>query len=149
MKTDRYIDSSIIGEEYDATVYEPVTKEQIHEFARATGETDPRYLGEDPIAPPTFCVRFRGQLFFHPGIDRSLLMTGFDAGKDIELGAPIRPGDVIRSTSAVSDIYEKTGRSGTMIFLVSCQTLTNQRGELVARLDTRLVLRPKPDEGSR
>ena len=136
------IDRAILGSEYDSSVSEPVTAEEIREFAEAIGETDARYFGERPVAPPTFCIKFRGELFFHPGIPRSLLVTGFDAGKDVTFGEPIRPGDVIRTTSVVHDVYDKTGRSGTMTFIVSRQTLTNQRGERVAVIDSRFVCRP-------
>jgi acyl dehydratase len=137
------VDRSIIGQEFDKSVSEPVTREQIHEFAAAIGETDPLHTGDDPVAPPTFCVRFRGDLFFHPGIPRELLMTGFDAGKDIAFGVPIRPGDVVHGSSVVHDMYEKTGRSGTMLFIVFRQTQTNGRGETVAVIDSRFVFRSK------
>jgi hypothetical protein len=137
------IDRSILGSVFDESSSEPVTVEEIREFVTSIGETNPLYTGESPIAPPTFCVRFRGDLFFHPSLPRPLLMTGFDAGKDITFGAPIRPGDVIHSTSTVHDIYEKTGRTGTMVFIVSRQTQINQRGEIVATIDSRFVCRPE------
>lgn len=137
------IDPSIIGTEYDASVSRPVTREEIVEFAGSIGETNPIHFGEDPVAPPTFCVRFRGELFFHPKLPRELLMTGFDAGKDITFGAPIRVGDVIHSTSVLHEIYEKTGRTGTMLFIVSRQNQVNQRSEMVAVIDSRFVMRPE------
>jgi acyl dehydratase len=136
------IDRSVVGTEYHSTVWPPVTPEEIREFAAACGETDPRYFGPEPVAPPTFCLRFRSELLFHPGLPRDLLVTGFDAGKDIVFGVPIRAGDTIRTHSVVDDVYEKTGRSGTMTFIVSRQTLTNQRGETVALIHSRFVVRP-------
>ncbi|MGH7820093.1 MAG: FAS1-like dehydratase domain-containing protein [Candidatus Binatia bacterium] len=139
------IGRSIIGSVYDESESPPVTREEIREFAAAMGETNPLHAGEAPIAPPTFCVRFRGELFFHPKVPRALLLTGFDAGKDITFGAPIRPGDVVRSTSVVHDIYEKTGRTGTMVFIVSRQRQVNQRGDMVAVIDSRFVCRPEGD----
>jgi acyl dehydratase len=63
----------------------------------------------------------------------------FDAGKDIELGVPIRPGDVISIVSSLHDVYEKTGRTGTMIFVVVRFTMTNQRRETVAIVDNRFM----------
>jgi hydroxyacyl-ACP dehydratase HTD2-like protein with hotdog domain len=63
----------------------------------------------------------------------------FDAGKDIELGVPIRPGDVISIVSSLHDVYEKTGRTGTMIFVVVRFTMTNQRREMVAIVDNRFM----------
>ena len=139
----REIDRSIVGEVFDDSVSEPVTLEDVLEFSASVGETNPRFTGPDAVAPPTFCVRFRGNRFFHPKIPAELLMTGFDAGKDIAFGVPIRPGDSISTRNVLHDVYEKTGRSGTMIFLVSRQTLTNQEGEVVATVDSRFVLRPE------
>ncbi len=131
-------DRSIIGSEFDHTVLEPITAEEILEYIAVTGETEPPASPADLIAPPTFVVRMRGQRF----MPRSLAaVRGMDAGKDIEFGVPIRPGDVLRSVSTVHDIYEKTGRSGTMTFVVLRTAVTNQRGEQVAVIDQRMMVR--------
>ena len=45
--------------------------------------------------------------------------------------APIRPGDVITSTGCLANAYERDGKLGTMLFLISETRWTNQRGELV------------------
>ena len=66
---------------------------------------------------------------------------GFDAGKDVEFVAPIRPGDEITLSSSVKEIYDKTGRSGTMVFVVIRTTLRNQKGEVVAHVDHRFMTR--------
>ena len=65
-------------------------------------------------------------------------------GIDLELEAPIRAGDSIRVSSEVKEIYEKTGRTGTMIFAVIRSTLINQKGEVVARVDHRMMNRARP-----
>jgi hypothetical protein len=54
-----------------------------------------------------------------------------NGGSDIRYDNPIRPGDVIRSGTKLVDVYEKTGRLGLMMFLISEITWTNQRGERV------------------
>ena len=131
-------DRAIIGSEFDHTVLEPVTAEDILEYVAVTGETEPG-AGTDLVAPPTFVVRMRGQHFMPR--DLAMLRSGFDAGKDIEFGAAIRPGDVLTSVSTVHDIYEKTGRSGTMSFIVLRTVVTNQRGEQVAIIDQRMMVR--------
>jgi hypothetical protein len=41
----------------------------------------------------------------------------------------------------VHDIYEKTGRSGTMHFIVLRASITNQRGETVATIDQKMMFR--------
>ena len=131
-------DRSVIGSEFDHTVLEPVTAEEILEYIAVTGESEPPASPADLVAPPTFVVRMRGQRF----MPRSLATVhGMDAGKDIEFGVPIRQGDVLRSVSTVHDIYEKTGRSGPMTFVVLRTVVTNQRGEQVAVLDQRMMVR--------
>ena len=136
------LDPSLLGAEFDSSHSEPVPAEEIREFAESVGETNPVYFGQNAIAPPMFCLKFRGNRFFHPGIPHEALLRGFDAGKDIHFGAPIRAGDVVHTRNTLHEVYEKTGRTGTMVFMVSRQTMTNQRGELIATIDSRFMLRP-------
>ena len=145
------IDRSIIGREFDHTVFAPVTKEQILAYAAACEETNPLYTDEAAaargpygglIAPPTFPVRLRGRHFMPKNLPKGLAsLTGFDAGKDIEFGVPVRPGDILTTSSTVHDIYEKTGRSGRMTFIVFRTTVTNQRNEMVAVVDQQMMFR--------
>jgi acyl dehydratase len=137
------IDASLIGAEFDSSTSEPVTAEDIREYAASVGELHSDYLGPNPVGPPTFCVKFHGARFHHTAIPREAFQGSFHAGSDIHFGAPIRPGDVIHTRNALHEVYEKTGRTGSMVFVVSRQTLTNQRGEMVAVIDSRFMLRPK------
>jgi hypothetical protein len=138
------LDPSILGREFDRTLYGPISAEELIEFARALGETDPRYTepGPDLIGHPTFCVRHKGDRFYPDNLPASInLRSGFDAGKDIEIGVPVRPGDTIEVRSTLHEIYEKTGRTGSMYFVVTRFTITNQRGEMVAIIDNRFMHR--------
>ena len=65
-------------------------------------------------------------------VETTVVRSGFDAGKDIELGVPVRPGDTVDVRSTLHEVYEKTGRTGSMYFVVIRFTMTNQRGEMVA-----------------
>lgn len=125
-----------------------VTAERIASFCAAIDDDNPLYV--DPaaakagpyggiIAPPAFVASFRHAdgVFDRLRAGRRGLMGGID----IELGVPIRAGDSIRVSSQVKDTYEKTGRTGTMTFVVVRSTLTNQHGELVARVDYRMMNR--------
>ncbi len=48
--------------------------------------------------------------------------------------------------SEIHDVYEKTGRSGSMLFRVHRMTFSNQSGEVVSVVDWRMVVRePKRD----
>ena len=128
-----------------------VTAERIANFCIAVGETNPLYL--DPaaaaagphrgiIAPPAFVAAFRYADDVFESIP-AFARGGLMAGIDIELRVPIRVGDSIRVSSEPKEIYEKTGRTGTMIFAVVRSTLTNQKGEVVAYVDHRMMNRPK------
>jgi 3-hydroxybutyryl-CoA dehydratase len=144
-------DGKIVGRSFSRREPIAVTAERIASFCEAVGETNPLYV--DPaaaaagpfggiIAPPAFVAGFRyaDDVFEQiPVFSRGGLMGGID----IELEAPIRPGDSILVSSEVKEVYEKTGRTGTMIFAVVRSTLTNQRGEVVARVDHRMMNRPQ------
>ena len=53
------------------------------------------------------------------------------AGSSSEYHAPIRPGDVITSVLTFSEVYERKGGLGLMLFYVVEERMTNQNGELV------------------
>lgn len=134
---------ALVGQEFDRTVFAPVTAEQIIAYATACGETDPRWTepGPELSAPPTFALSLRGRHFMPRQLPADLGRNAFDAGKDIEIGATVRPGDVLTATSTVHDVYEKTGRSGTMTFVVFRTTVLNQRQEPVAVVDQKMMFR--------
>jgi hypothetical protein len=138
------LDRSILGREFDRAEYGPVSAEELVAFARALGETAPEYTvaGPDLVGHPTFCVRYKGRRFYPEDLPKGInVRTGFDAGKDLELGVPVRPGDTITVSSTAHDIYEKTGRTGSMVFVVIRFTMTNQRGERLAVIDNRFMHR--------
>lgn len=137
------LDRATLGREFDRAVYGPVAADELIAFARALG-AGPPYTepGSELVAHPTFCVSYRGHKFFPDDLPPSLRgRMSFDAGKDVELGVPIRPGDSVTVVSTLHDVYEKTGRSGGMVFVVVRFTLTNQRGERLATVDNRLMYR--------
>jgi hypothetical protein len=138
------VDPAIVGREFDHAVHGPVPAEELIAFARALGETRPEYTeaGPDLVGHPTYCVRYKGSRFYPENLPRAIdVRRGFDAGKDIELGVPVRPGDTIDVRCTLHEIYEKTGRSGSMYFVVIRFTMTNQRGEMVAIVDNRFMHR--------
>ncbi len=138
------VDPNLIGQEFDRTEYGPVTAAELIAFATALGETRSDYTLDGPalIAHPTYCVRYKGHKFYPDNLPKTIdIRRGFDAGKDIELGVPVRPGDTITVRSSLHELYEKTGRTGTMVFLVLRFRMTNQRGELLAVVDNRFMHR--------
>ena len=138
------IDRSAIGQEFDHTVFPPVSAAQIRAYAAAYGETNPGWTSAaDGVltAPPTFALSLRGRHFMPKQLPANLGRNGFDAGKDIEIGVAVRVGDVLTASSTVHDVYEKTGRTGTMTFIVFRTAVTNQHGDSVAVVDQKMMFR--------
>lgn len=142
-------DPAIINKVFESTDPVTVTGEQIAKFCETISERNPIFTDEEAakkgpyggiIAPPGFATTFRNGRHFFQHIPR-FGKQGFDAGKDLEFVAPIRPGDAITLSSSVKEIYDKTGRTGTMVFVVIRSTLRNQRGEVVAHVDHRFMSR--------
>ena len=142
-------DPALIGRVFETTDPVPVDAEMIRKFTATIGDTNPIHVDPEAakqgpngglVAPPSFAVTFRNGRHFFEHVPR-FGKAGFDAGKDVEFVAPIRPGDAITLSSQVKEIYEKTGRSGSMVFVVIRSTLTNQKGETVAHVDHRFMNR--------
>ena len=138
------IDPGLLGREFDHTTYGPVAPDELIAFARALGETRPEYVEPGPalVGHPTYCLRYKGHKFYPENIPKSInVRTGLDAGKDIAFGVPVRPGDTIDVRSTLHEVYEKTGRTGSMYFVVIRFTMENQRGEMIAVVDNRFMHR--------
>ena len=131
-------DKSILDIEYDMGTYE-ITKEDIIRFSRAHQEVDPVFYDESAaaesryggiIAPPNFF----NQIILPescPDIRIEYGSLELFAGQELEQRRPMRPGDVITVKSKIADVFEKTGRSGKMIFMVREATYTDQDGEVM------------------
>jgi hypothetical protein len=52
----------------------------------------------------------------------------------------IYPGDTLTYSTCLADFYDKTGRSGTMRFVVRDTTVRNQHGEVVAMVRNPFIL---------
>lgn len=131
----------------------PVTRVDIARFARATGETnrvhyDPetaRHMGYDDVVAPTmfpYAIRMHASTLHadltadgSPASDVPPLPTkrAMAGETSITFGVPIVAGDVVSVRKRLSDMYEKEGRSGPLVFVTMEFTFTNQRGETVAR----------------
>ena len=114
---------------------------QLVEFALTCGETVPRFTDPqdaDFQAAPSYSARFHGQKQLPDGFPVSM-ETSFDGGKTVERKAPIRPGDVLVARSRIHDIFEKTGRSGGMMFVVHRMEFTNQDDVLVSIVDWKMI----------
>src|SRR5260221_452399 len=114
-------DPALIGRVFETTDPVVVDADTIRKFTGTISDTNPLHndteVAGGMVAPPSFAVTFRNGRHFFEHVPR-FGKAGFDAGKDVEFVAPIRPGDAITLASHVKEIYEKTGRSGSMVFVV-------------------------------
>ncbi|MAG30187.1 MAG: hypothetical protein CL908_04735 [Deltaproteobacteria bacterium] len=120
-----------------------ISTESLVGFATACGETLPKFT--DPGDPdfqgvPNYMTRIHGTRSL-PADFPIEMHRCFDAGKSVEFHAPVRPGDNINGKSEIADIFEKTGRSGSMLFIVHRMNFYNQAGTHLATVDWRLVQR--------
>lgn len=137
-----------IGEEKGPFTYE-VERSWIHRFAAAIGDPNPLWHDEEyakkegafgsMIAPPTFFAAM------DPVETKELQLetigeqipykrsSGGNAFNEVEYFQPIRVGDVITVTTTYTDLYERDGRTGRLVFPVRENVFRNQRGEIVAK----------------
>lgn len=130
-----------------------VSASDIARYARAIGETNPVFYDveaaqaaghADVVAPPYFPYTIRMQAANLR--DRSELEPDGSSSEDvppvaatramagetkIEMGVPVVAGDTITLEKRIVDIYEKSGRSGDLVFVVQEFRFTNQKGDLV------------------
>lgn len=69
------------------------------------------------------------------------------AGEEYEFFKPVYEGDQVSVKLKLLDMYEKEGRSGTLIFTTSEATYTNQNGDLLAKQRITMIATPRR-EGS-
>ena len=146
------VNRGVVGREYPPF---SVTLERgkIKEFARAIGDLNPFYLDDevgaasewgDIIAPPTFAVTFRderagaGALLRDLGVDIARVLHG---EQEFEIVRQLTPGEMYLCRTKVVDIYEKTGKSGPMAFVVRETAITDRTNEIVATLRHITVVR--------
>jgi acyl dehydratase len=140
-------DRSILGKEFVLGTFQ-VSEDLMLGYARAVGETSPQYVDPEAaqrtpsgglIAPPIFYDVFRADQVPDPKVQFGKI--SFNAGQRCEFHAPIRPGDTITMKARITDVYEKTGRTGKMVFIVRETTYENQKGEKVAVIEQSQVRR--------
>ena len=102
----------------------------LRRFCEAIGDDNPRWRSE---APPTFLVAISSETLDLP--EAIAYGQGWlNGGDHFRFVEPVRVGDTISALTRLIDVFEKQGRSGSMLFLVSETTLTNQQGRVVATI---------------
>ena len=131
-------DRSALGVESVPVSYD-VEKGAIRKFAEAIGDDDPIYSDEQAaqaagfktiVAPPTFLCTFRAQEL--PELKIQFGRVRLNGGNEYEYYQPIYAGDTITLTAKYADVSERSGRTGSMVFVITELTFKNQHGEVVA-----------------
>ena len=125
---------ALVGKEYSKVDEFPVTLEGAKAYAAATNTSF------DGIAPPMYGVAYTFAALGAPLFDSDLqvdMMRLVHGDQDMTFVRPVKPGDVITSTSRIVEIVEKT--SGEIIAIGI--TAKNQRGETVLEAKSGLFVR--------
>lgn len=135
-------DRSLYGKEHRAGPFK-VTEKMVLEFTRSLAEAGPVFTDgaaaraagyRGVLAPPTFCTIFVRRVAL-PDLNLKFGRMQVHAGQRVQSKAPIMAGDSLTASSHLKDVYPKTGRSGTMVFIVWETTFRNQLGEVVAEVE--------------
>ena len=141
-------DRSLYGVEHEAGPFE-VTAEMVSSFTASIGENDAIFNDPDAalaaghsgiVAPPTLCTLFVRRVSL-PDINLKFGRARFHAGQRVQARAPICAGDHLTASSHLKEVYPKTGRSGTMVFIVWETTFRNQNGQVVADVQESYAVR--------
>ena len=137
----------ILGKEFVRSE-QHVTRDMLLDYAHLMGTTHPPYIDaeaaraqgyRDLIAMPTFLIAEAAtplvppEIPFHGG--------GLNAGYACTFFGEVYPGDTLTYSTCIADIYDKTGRSGTMRFVIRETMITNQDGKTVAIVRNPFILR--------
>ena len=148
-----------VGQEIVIQAPDEMGRSSLRQYALAIGDFNPLYSDRDfalahglrdVMAPPTLiCDTWqyvdsdmddRGDLIGRGPIRE---LEGLRAGNEYEFFRPIHPDDVISAHWTVKDVYEKTGRTGSLVFQVIQTTFYNQADELLARNTETMFYRPE------
>jgi len=132
---------SWIGQEEPAVSVD-ISRRDIQKYAAATEQLNDKYLNGDE-APPMFVFNLFTEIQQlnnlrsdglargtapGPSLPLKRVMAG---GIEIKQYKPIKPGQTLNGVRRITDIYEKEGRTGPLIFTVRNLTVTDEKGDLV------------------
>ena len=130
-----------VGIEFDWATFDMRT-EEMRAGAQACGDEEPRCVDSahpDFQAHPGYTTHWMSGRVLPDGFPQIGGGFGIDGGKSVQVHAPIRPGDTLHATTTIADVFDKTGRSGTMIFIVQRMEFRDDRGELVSTVDWKMI----------
>lgn len=117
-----------------------VEKGAVKQFALATCESNPAYYDEEYAkttpagrmpTPPSFVRTFDYGAV--PGLEVLPPRGRVHANQEYIFYRPLYVGDIVYCQSKLADLYEKTGKSGKMLFMVTELSVYDEKGEPYAR----------------
>lgn len=141
---------AMVGTEKTFSSPEEVGRATIRRFAIAVGDPNPLYWDEafakktpygGIIAPPTMVFElvhnlgdeikeedggYSDKILLPPPLTRFVR-----GGNEYEFFKPVRPTDKITFKRKISQIYEKEGKAGALVFVIIEISYTNQKDELL------------------
>jgi hydroxyacyl-ACP dehydratase HTD2-like protein with hotdog domain len=130
---------------------ELVARREIRKYAIATSQRQRKYLDGDE-APPMFHVALFWDVveldqLTPDGVAIDSLLPRFPleramaGGLKIDYHQPIMAGDLLTATRTLTDIYEKQGSQGPLVFYEVVMDVVNESGEPVLTEKTTRILR--------
>jgi hydroxyacyl-ACP dehydratase HTD2-like protein with hotdog domain len=130
---------------------ELVSRREIRKYAIATGQHEKKYLAGDE-APPMFYLPLFWEIveldqlspdgvFIDSLLPEFPLKRAMAGGLKIDYHKPIYPGDKLTATRTLTNIYEKQGSKGPMIFYEVVMEIVDDAGEKVVTEKTTRILR--------
>ena len=133
-------DRSVVGVEVEVGEFS-ISPDQIRAYCETMSESNPQYASGE-VAPPGLlsAVSFGGA---GNTLDPKVQFgnTTFMAGSRMEFYEPIRANTPLKVTTKIKEVYGKTGRSGTMVFVVRRTEFKDGSGAAVAALEQSIVHR--------
>ena len=142
------IDPALLGKEVPVGDF-LATEANIRAFAEATGDVDPLSVDPDAarrvgypncIAPPLFGMKIRGVLAL-PEAELTPGLVSLNAGLEFEFHDEIYAGRTYVVSVKITEVYEKTGRSGRLGVFVREMLIRDETGQLVVLMRERRMVR--------
>jgi hypothetical protein len=130
------LNQKLVGIEFDLGPYY-IDKHKVIELAQVLGDPNLDLIKSRADAVPPYYLMTLISDKDPIGSRPDILFAGLDG----EFFAPIKIGDTLSGKGKISDVFEKKGRSGIMIFVVEEFVYNNQKREKVAKLQLSWVRR--------
>jgi acyl dehydratase len=163
---------TFIGHKYPAHTGEPVLARDIRRYALAIDDDNPIFFDEAAAKAGrygglTAPLNYISWSVGVPGAEKATKDLGEDGlssfvgipdipnafslgwvrgGEELEFFKPIHVDDRVTVRGVVKDMAEKAGKSGTLIFVTSEFTYTNQKDELLAKHVVTMIASPRKEQ---